>query len=179
MYIYMQLFTKYHPSIAPVDYLNMIRVYWYSGDMIGGLDYIYAAEAAGIDFLNHTEAGQLEYIPQYKRKTSTPTTTTTTDATATTTSNSTTTSNNTSQVASTEDTSSFLKERTSSRKSNSIIGRKIQADFVTFFHGKGLRQLDQFYYLLLDLVATGHKIPRVLLNGLIMSGGRLGQVCIV
>ena len=144
--------------------------------MVGGLDYIYAAEAAGIDFLNHSEAGQYEYIPQYKRKTTTPTTT---DATATTTSSSTTTTNNTSQVASTEDTSSFLKERTSSRKSNSIIGRKIQADFVTFFHGKGLRQLDQFYYLLLDLVAAGHKIPRVLLNGLIMSGGRLGQVCIV
>ena len=150
----------------------MIRVYWYSGDMVGGLDYIYAAEAAGIDFLNHTEAGQLEYIPQYKRKTTTNTNTT---------DNTTTSENNTTspQVASTEDTSSFLKERTSSRKSNSIIGRKIQADFVTFFHGKGLRQLDQFYYLLLDLVATGHKIPRVLLNGLIMSGGRLGQVCIV
>jgi len=65
-------------------------------------------------------------------------------------------------------------EETQTVRSSSL-GRRLQIEICNAFEFK-LKDLDELYFALLDLVRMGRRVPMIVLNGLIMSVGRHGQM---
>ena len=170
-----QLFAAHGYEVAPLDYALCARTHIQARGVIDALEYFFAAEAAGVDLLRLSPAEAAEgnaYVPE-------------------------------DELDSRDESLNGLDDEirglagaggsqkgqgghlggASSKQSvqleesarSSSLGRRLQIEICDAFEFK-LKDLDELYFALLDLVRMGRRVPMVVLNGLIMSVGRHGQM---
>lgn len=159
-----QLFTAHGYAVSPLDFALCARIHINARGVIDALEYFFAAEEAGVDLLRLSPEEVMEantYVPDDELEGGDEGLSGLDDEVR-----------GLDKVSSKKCTSTKKLEE-SSRSSS--LGRRLQIEICDAFEFK-LKELDELYFALLDLVRMGRRIPMVVLNGLIMSVGRHGQM---